>query len=110
MWRSSRRRPNSQTAATTPRAIISPYALSDSGPSSRRPDDGLGMLASTPVIARSWPRDAPGEARRLDVEHVAVEVERRHVVAALEPAVVDVAAVTGGEELALARVDDVVLA
>ena len=63
---------------------------------------GLGMLAITDAQA-GHPRD------RLDEDQVAIEVLRRHVVAALQPAVVDIAAVRRRQVLALTRLDDVVL-
>ena len=37
---------NNQTAATTPSAIINPYALKRNGPISREPAEGLGKLAN----------------------------------------------------------------
>ncbi len=43
--RSSRRRPNSQTAATTPSAIAKPYRFKLSGPTSSELNEGLGIEA-----------------------------------------------------------------
>ena len=99
MWRSSSRRPNSQHGGDDAEGDHQAVGVERQRADLQRPDDGLGMLASTAVM--SGPGDLPGERRRLDVDHVAVEVLRRHVVAALEPAVVDVAAVVRGEVLAL---------
>ena len=45
----SKRLPSSHTPATTPSAIIKPYAWIFSGPMLSVPLDGLGMLATTPA-------------------------------------------------------------
>ena len=50
--RASSRRPVSQTAATTPSAIINPYAWIDSGPISSTPLEGLGMPAGSERVTR----------------------------------------------------------
>ena len=78
---------------------------------------GLGSEASTviagpsgPAPSRSTSGVAAGELDGRGDDLVAVVVLGGDVVAALQPAVVDVAAVRAGEVLALARVDDVVLA
>jgi len=48
--RAANRRPLSQTAAITPRAIINPYARSWSEPMWMAPESGLGMKAQTAAI------------------------------------------------------------
>jgi hypothetical protein len=46
IFRSASRFLNNQTAATTPSAIINPYALKRKGPISSEPVEGLGKLAN----------------------------------------------------------------
>ena len=72
------RRPNSQTAAMTPRAIANPYRLRLIGPMSIVLNDGLGMLRDQDV-------DPLHEVGDHVDDVVSVVVLGGHVVAALEP-------------------------
>ncbi len=74
------------------------------------PDDGLGM--SLGAIVGQFHGDPVTFAGELDggqKDGVAIEVLCRHVVAAVQPAVIDGAAVVRRQVLALRRFDDVVL-
>src|SRR3954466_15764095 len=112
---SSKRFPVNQTAATTPRAIISPQARRWNRPRWMAPDDGLGIDASSPSTATTLPvapgplGDGSGELDGALADAVAVVVERGHVVAAVEPEPLDGAHDQTGDAVRGAGVDHVVV-
>src|SRR4249919_2132385 len=111
--RSAMRLPVSQTAAITPRAIISPYARSWNGPMWMAPESGLGMKASRAGITAgtlvAGCSHLLGKGHRFPTHDLGVVVERGHVVAALERDPLDGTGDLGGEVVGAGRFHHVVV-